>query len=296
MIDKSQAGFSDDAPPPYQHSAKESGTHCKDSLRPPSDPTSTSRSPSPSSRRHLKVGAKATNPSRWLPASIFGLSKTAKQVRGTIQSLLRDLLSQARPSEQEWLSVLGSCAEACRAQNLDFSTILQEPFIEGHLPVYWAILKRPPGPIKADHATPPYDPDALTFAILEASLPLNAQCVADARLACMTVSDNALFVRLVQRYEGFSLRLGTDRVLLGGTDVIDSVSIEEQHNSGGAFTMRFALAQFQLRMRVSQSAKIEFIACGKSFCLKLLATDPPPPLPAPAPGAMLWLKEIAAVV
>ena len=248
MIYKSELP-GDDAPPPYQSA-----------LRPTSDPTSTSRSPSPS-KRHPKV----RTPSRWLPTSIFGLSKTAKQVRGTTQSLLRDLLSQARPSEHEWLSVLNSCAEACTAQGLNFSTVLQEPFVEGHLPVYWAILKRAPAvPVKADHTTSPSDPDTLVLAILDASLPLNAQSIADARLACMVVSNNALFVRLGQRYEGFSQRLGTDKVLLGGTDVVDSVSVEEQRNGGGAFTVRFSLTQFQLRMRVSKSAKLEFIACGTS--------------------------------
>jgi hypothetical protein len=270
MIDKSQA-FGDDAPPPYQHTLKGS-SDSKAGLGPPdtSDPTSTSRS---HSKRNSKIRVKPPAASRWFPTSIFGLSKNAKQVRATTQSLLRDLLSQARPSELEWLSVLGSCAEACNAQGLEFSTILQDPFIEGYSPIYWAILKRPPASatsvtVKADHGVkpPPQDPDALVLAILDACVPLNVQSIADARLACMTVSDNALFVRLGRRYEGFLQRLGTDVVLLGSTDVADTVSVKEQPNSGGAFTVRFALTQFQLRMRVSQSAKIEFIASGTSFC------------------------------
>jgi hypothetical protein len=277
MIDKSQA-FGDDAPPPYQHTLKGS-SDSKAALQPPdtSDPTSTSRS---HSKRNLKVRVKPTAASRWFPTSIFGLSKTAKQVRGTTQSLLRDLLSQARPSELEWLSVLSSCAEACNAQGLDFSTVLQDPFIEGYSPIYWAILKRPPASVtpvkaKADHeVTPPQDPDALVLAILDACIPLNAQSIADARLACMTVSDNALFVRLGRRYEGFLQRLGTDVVLLGSADVADTVSVKEQPNSGGAFIVRFALTQFQLRMRVSQSAKIEFIASGTSFGLSFFLVKP----------------------
>jgi hypothetical protein len=270
MIDKSQA-FGDDAPPPYPHSLKAS-SDSKPGLRPPdtSDPTSTSRSQH--SKRNSKIRVKPAATSRWFPTSIFGLSKTAKQVRATTQSVLRDLLSQARPSELEWISVLDSCAEACNAQGLDFSTILQDPFIEGYSPIYWAILKRPPNSaasvtVKGDHGTTlPQDPDALVLAILDACVPLNVQSIADARLACMTVSNNALFVRLGRRYEGFLQRLGTDVVLLGSTDVADTVSVKEQPNSGGAFTVRFALSQFQLRMRVSQSAKIEFIASGTSFC------------------------------
>ena len=148
--------------------------------------------------------------------------------------------------------------------------------MEGHLPVYWAILKRPvaPAPVKTDHdpATPSGDPDALVLAILNASIPLTPQCVADARLACMTVSDNALFVRLGRRYDAFSPRSGTDKVLLGGTDAVDSVAVVETRGStaSAAFVVRFSIAQFQLRMRVSKLARIEFIARGTNGALSQL--------------------------
>ena len=261
MIDKSQ-GFKD-APPSYQHVVQNSSTESRAVPNPGDATLSPRRLPSqPTPRHSARVRTKVTAPSRWLPTSLFGLSKTAKQVRSTTQSLLRDLLSQARPSEHEWLSVLNNCAETCTAQGLNFSALLQEPFVEGHLPVYWAVLKRPAVPIKADHRTPTGDPDALVLAILDASLPLNAQSIADARLGCMTVSDNALFVRLGQRYEGFSQRLGTDKMLLGGAETVDSVTVDEPHNGGGAFSVHFSLTQFPLRMRVSKLARVEFVACG----------------------------------
>lgn len=271
MIDKSQ-GFSD-APPPYQHALHSTSDSKVNLIRHSPDPSHTSRS-SLTKRPPKAYRKAAAAPSRWFPASIFGLSKTAKQVRAATQEFLRDLLSQARPSEHEWLSLLSNCTDTCNAQGLSFSALLQEPFVEGRLPVYWAILKRPPAaaPVaKTDHAGPvtKSDPDALVLAILDASLPINAASVADARLACVTVSDNALFVRLGQRYEAFSPRCGTDRVLLGGSDAVDSVSVEEARGVGSnvsaAFTVRFSLTQFQLRMRVSKQARIEFIARGTIF-------------------------------
>jgi hypothetical protein len=270
MIDKSQ-GFKD-APPSYQHVLQSSTTDPRVVPNPEATLSPRRLTSQPTPRHSAKVRTKVTAPSRWLPTSLFGLSKTAKQVRSTTQSLLRDLLSQARPSEQEWLSVLTSCAEACTAQGLNFSALLQEPFVESHLPVYWAVLKRPAVPIKADHRTPTGDPDALVLAILDASLPLNAQSIADARLGCMTLSDNALFVRLGQRYEDFSQRLGTDKMLLGGSETVDSVKVDEPHNGGGAFTVHISLTQFPLRMRVSKLARVEFIArgalrSGPSCCL-----------------------------
>jgi len=70
-------------------------------------------------------------------------------------------------------------------------------------------------------------------------------------------------VRLGQRYEGFSQRLGTDKMLLGGGDTVDSVTVDEPHNGGGTFTVQFSLTQFPLRMRVSKLARIEFVARGR---------------------------------
>ena len=270
MIDKSQ-GFND-APPPYQHVLDSTSDSKVNLIRSP-DPSQTSRSTL--SKRPPKVCRKSTAaaPSWWFPTSIFGLSKTAKQVRSATQEFLRDLLSKARPSEHEWISLLSNCADTCNTHGLNFSALLQEPFVEGRLPVYWAILKRPPATAaaavaKTDHSSPAgnSDPDALVLAILDASLPINIASVADARLACVTVSDNALFVRLGQRYEAFSPRTGPDRVLLGGSDTVDTVLVEEARGSGSnvsaAFTVRFSITQFQLRMRVSKQARIEFIARG----------------------------------
>lgn len=276
MIDKSQ-GFSD-APPPYQPALRSSSDSKVNLVVPPTPDlslSSTSRSSSRTtlSKRHPNARTiRTAASSRWLPTSIFGLSKTAKQVRSATQGLLRDLLSQARPCEHEWNSMLGHCADTCSDNGLNFSALLQEPFVEGHLPIYWAILKRPATPVKADHTTPAGDPDAFVLAILDASIPLNSQSVADARLACMTVSDNALFCRLGQRYDAFSPRSGTDRVLLGGTDAVDTVLVAETRSSGGsgaaaaaAFIVRFSIVQFQLRMRVSKMARIEFIARGALY-------------------------------
>ncbi|KAF8482737.1 hypothetical protein DFH94DRAFT_626717 [Russula ochroleuca] len=306
MIDKSQ-GFSD-APPPYQHALR-SSSDSKVNLCPTPNPSSTSLS-----KRHPKARTKAAAaPSRWFPTAIFGLSKTAKLVRTATQDFIRDLLSQARPSEHEWLSLLGNCADTCTAHGLSFSSILQEPFVEGHLPIYWAILKRPasksasaaPAPAKMDYLMVPVpvassDPDALVLAILDASLPLNALTVTDARLACVTVSDNALFVRLGQRYEAFSPRSGTDKVLLGGNDTVDTISVVETRGTstgagGGtaaAFTVHFSLTQFQLRMRVSKQARIEFIARGRLWYLafSVAGVNTGPPLGTSRAGE--WLVSL----
>ena len=170
------------------------------------------------------------------------------QVRGATQGLLRDFL--LCPSEHDWPTILENCAKTCSAQDLNFSTLLQGHFVEGQLPIYWAILKRPTTPANLEGRTTPLaNPDVPPMlAILDALLPLNAQGVAAARLACMIVSDNMLFVRLVQCYEVFSPPSDTDRVLLGGTEAVDTVSVEEVHGSGSSaaapFVVCFSITQF----------------------------------------------------
>ena len=71
----------------------------------------------------------------------------------------------------------------------------------------------------------------------------NTASVTDAHLACVTVSDNALFVRL-GRYGAFPPHSGT-KVLLGGSDTVDTVSVEEARGGvssiSAAFTVRFSI-------------------------------------------------------
>ena len=272
-----------DAPPPYQSyqgsirtfRSLRSSSNSNVNFLPTPDPSS---SPPTLSRRHSRARTNTATRSRWFPANIFGLFKPAKQVRAArpaTQDCLRDFLTQARPSEDEWLALFNNCTDTCSAQGLSFSDILQEPFVEGHLPIYWAILKRPTAAAaaatasaspskKKNHKVPASDPDALVFAILDASLPLNALSVADASLGCVTVSDNRLFVRLGQRYEAFIPRSGTDKVLLGGIDAIDPISVKEIQAGAAGFNVRFSITRFQLRMRVSKQARIQFIARGTS--------------------------------
>jgi hypothetical protein len=114
------------------------------------------------------------------------------------------------------------------------------------------------------------------------------------------VSDNALFVRLGQRYEAFSPRSGTDKVLLGGNDTVDTISVVETRGTstgagGGtaaAFTVHFSLTQFQLRMRVSKQARIEFIARGRLWYLafSVAGVNTGPPLGTSRAGE--WLVSL----
>lgn len=167
--------------------------------------------------------------------------------------LVRDLVREQN-SGHGASGILDSCAEACNAYDLSLSSTLQEKSIEGHTPIYWAIVKRPAEPPNPDD----YD---LVTALLFHSSPLTSTTVSDIRLACLMTSDQALFQRL-RLSPVFSPLSGTDEMLLGGSIPQDTISVGDVEGDASAFVANFEILSFQKRMRVSKRIDIEFIAKG----------------------------------
>jgi hypothetical protein len=130
--------------------------------------------------------------------------------------------------------------------------------MEGHTPIYWAIIKRPPDS-DADEST--QIPDLLT-ALLSLSTPLTPETVSEIRLACLLTSDQPLFQRLRLSPE-FSKLSGTDEILLGATIPPDGIVVEDVPGDEGAFAVNFEIVHFQKRMRISKEIVLEFIARGE---------------------------------
>jgi hypothetical protein len=155
------------------------------------------------------------------------------------------------------LSILQSCAEACRTRDLSLESILQEKSIEGHTPLYWAIIKRPENaPVN----------EALALIDVLLSFPLTEDTRAEARQACLLTSDNDLFQHL-RASPGFSPTSGADDILnLGkkGPDIV-KVTNESKNAESGAFSAEFDINNFQRRIRVAKSIRVEFIARGTTI-------------------------------
>ncbi|KAJ7759223.1 hypothetical protein B0H16DRAFT_632633 [Mycena metata] len=190
-------------------------------------------------------------------------------LRGRLQSLL---LGSPRPrldkyAQQFWVCVLQSCVEACASHGISISTLLQEKSVEGHTPLYWAIIKRP-RPSKAESA-PDESLDLLT-ALLAFSTPLTPSTTSDVRLACLLMSDQELFRQLRAAPE-FAPLSATDALLLDATSPPDDVIVEDLPSGAdtgmGAFAVEFVLMRFQKRMNVSGAVSIEFIARGRMWRL-----------------------------
>ncbi|KAF8216588.1 hypothetical protein K438DRAFT_2007423 [Mycena galopus ATCC 62051] len=185
----------------------------------------------------------------WFP------SLTSRHVRETVLGLVRELVKHQSAVA---ISILKSCADACAANRLSISTILQEKSVEGHTPLYWAIIKRP-AESKEDRNL-----DLLT-ALLTLSTPLTPATVSDIRLACLLMSDQALFQQL--RTSEFVPMSATDQMLLDTTTPPDDIIVESIPGDPGAFAVDFAIARFQKRMQVSNIVVLEFIARGRMWRL-----------------------------
>ncbi|KAG6829359.1 hypothetical protein H0H87_011694 [Tephrocybe sp. NHM501043] len=257
-----------DAPPSYdtiQADATTSGWRSEkrpEPILPPSSPTASPKSiaASPSSASYKGK----TRASSWFP---FTAQRPPREIHTTILGLVRDLVKEQSSTSPAVAaaSILESCADACAGYDLSLSSLLQEPSIEGHTPLYWAILKRPPD---AEGSVP----DLLT-SLISYSTPLLPSTIADVRHACLLTSDQALFQRLRVTPE-FAPMSGTDEMLLGARIPMDEVVVRNAPGDEGAFSVDIEVVHFQKRMLVSKKIEVEFIARARMWRLEFSIASP----------------------
>ncbi|CAK5267656.1 unnamed protein product [Mycena citricolor] len=250
-----------DAPPAYEVSQiATASTFPTDSKRPPPLGATSSTLPIPiaSSSRLSPVS------SSW-----FGFtSPTVRQVRSTVLGLVKDLVKLPHEDRSSvGISILKSCADACSANGLSISSVLQEKSVEGHTPIYWAVVKRP-----SDVESDQLQGTDLLSALISLASPLTPATISDVRLACLLNSDQLLFQRLRSSPE-FSPLSATDEMILDATVPHDDITVEnvaptETDGAGsGAFVVDFAVPHFQKRMLLGKSIVLEFIARSRMWRL-----------------------------
>ncbi|KAJ7170494.1 hypothetical protein C8R43DRAFT_1085457 [Mycena crocata] len=253
-----------DAPPSYEASSSNapapSTPFPNDAKRPPPSPAS----PIASGSSIASSSFSALKSPPVTPSWFNFASPTVRQVRATVLGLVRDLV-KLQPSDHSVvaISILKSCADACATNGLSISSILQEKSVEGHTPLYWAIVKRPVESPEEQEGT-----DLLTT-LLSLSTPLTPATTSDIRLACLLTSDQALFQRLRNSPE-FAPLSATDEMLLDATIPPDEITVENvggEAGQEGAFVVDFSVVRFQKRMLVSKSVVLDFIARGRMWRL-----------------------------
>ncbi|KAJ7066534.1 hypothetical protein C8F01DRAFT_1052716 [Mycena amicta] len=285
LVERTVSAIPLDAPPTYEDSTAASSSSSAvagpSTIRYPSD--SKHQPPSP-----LSAFSSTSNSSPSPKAGWFGFaSPTTRQVRRTVLGLVRDLVKvtdDADASSVVTSSILKSCSDACAANGLSISALLQEK-IEGYTPLYWAIVKRPAENNDAAVCPPESSSsnealDLLTV-LLSLSAPLTPASVSDVCRACALKSDNALFQRL-RASPDFSPLSPTDQMILDASAPPDSITVENVPHDEFAFGVDFTVVRFQTRMRVSKNVELDFIARGRMWRLAFHVVERRrPTLPAP---------------
>ncbi|KAF9218751.1 hypothetical protein BS17DRAFT_719734 [Gyrodon lividus] len=264
-----------DAPPSYETIT--SGTNGQSSNR--SEPFVDGKSPRQSvftPSRNVESARVPLRPSQsssssWLSMLSFASSRTSKQVRQTVLSLVRDLVINPQSPD-----ILDSCADACRAHGLELSALVQELSIEDHSAIYWAIVNRR---------------ESLLPSLLAHASPLTSATISDIRLACLATSNEKLFQALRCQREPFtkqkvplSTSSGADTLVLGSMPA-DNISIRELDGEG-AFVADIRISLWQKRMRISGRVSLEFIARGRIWSLTFFS--------APATGSPIAGKAVGS--
>lgn len=226
--------------------------------------------------------------------------ETQRDVRATVLGLIHNLAQNAPSSHPQVHAregaavaaegILNSCVAACNSCGISLSEILQERSVEGHTPLYWAIVKRPRnhrsstgtnGDSDSDDdgalSSSGNDADALLRLLLLHTAPLNASTVSELRLACLVAADNTLLQRL-RADPAVVPRSGTEAMLNGSAASprddgerpryqMDMVHVYEDNGEEGdkcgAFIVKIEIRRFQKRMRVAGGVSVEFVARGE---------------------------------
>lgn len=273
-----------DAPPAYDElepsrnpsrfSADQKTPIGSGAFSPQAGPSNSREANAASSRSSQHNGASGANKT-WF--SWFSEKDTRMEVKRTIQSLvsrriwieigvshnfvaflkMRDVVKE--PASPAAVSVLQSCLEACQNRGLSFQSVVSEKFIEGHCPLYWAIIKRPSTSSEQD------DDDRVQLLDILLSIPLDSTTRSEAYLACMLSSDQVLFQRLRHTPGDHSPSVSAAHELLLGDAPEDDIRSFDRDGDHGEFQIVWRIAKFQKRMRALGGVGTEVVARGWSI-------------------------------
>ncbi|KAJ7607414.1 hypothetical protein FB45DRAFT_846944 [Roridomyces roridus] len=195
--------------------------------------------------------------------------RVAQEVRKTVTGLIHDLVrDQTIDSNMACDGILESCNEICVAHSIDIASLLQRAYIEGHTPLYWAIVKRPTDQLEPKDLEPP----PLIRALLRYSAPLRDATLRDVRLACLHNCDQWLFQSLRMSPE-FGALSHKDQLLLGVQVPPDTLKIGEPARHDAPFSVEFEVAHFQKRMRISRLVTLDFISHARMWQITFFIAD-----------------------
>jgi len=210
----------------------------------------------------------------WLGSYFSGSFKTDQEVRNTVLNLVKDVVKS--DADTGSVSILLSCAEACRARgsHVSFETLMQEPSIESHTPLYWAILKQK----RQSENRSVEEENSASAGVIDVllSFPLTPTTLVETRQACLLISSQDIFQRIYRAQRSFATG-PADMLNLASlpADEIQVKSLTEAECPGapenGAFTVHLYIHEFQRRMRILNFVRQEFIAQNRLWAIVFYA-------------------------
>ncbi|KAF8915943.1 hypothetical protein CPB85DRAFT_1217286, partial [Mucidula mucida] len=203
--------------------------------------------------------------------------RTAKEVRAAVLQVLGSLVRNYGkhlndPDAEPVESMLANCATACESASLSFTSLVQETSVEGHAPIYWAIVTH-------DADSDRHTPSRLISGILRHSLPLDETSRLEIRSGCLLTKNQALFGH-IRSMEAYTPLPSGGIMLLGEDFRPDSITVEESNSAG--FTANFEIIKFMKRIHLSHEITLDFIAKDSKhktgpwqISLHLLELSPP---------------------
>ncbi|TDL14978.1 hypothetical protein BD410DRAFT_796829 [Rickenella mellea] len=314
-----------EAPPAYETISTSDANAVLEKRYRPVPPTTEDRS---LPKTPMSAAGTSSTKSSW---SLLGIAakdsqaRTAAEVRVSVHGLIRHLIKGPAGSETGIdvdadlayaYGLLDSCRTTCLAHGISFQDVLQDRSIEGHTPLYWAILRRPrrrklSSTPSSSQSLPKDDlsrNSVFIMYLITLSSPLSLSTQSDIRHACIAASDPALFQLLRHNpLTGLAAAHPKDAMLLGfaqcdagcddplsptGADskadkgsakskgkewvIPDRIVMHDDSPGDGPFVAHVELRMFQTRMRVSGEVKIEFIARGRIWILAFFTVPSTP--------------------
>ncbi|KAJ7270954.1 hypothetical protein C8J57DRAFT_1320178 [Mycena rebaudengoi] len=262
----------EDAPPSYDNTVASSSSSSRRAKAPiEKAPSSPPHTPSAGPSQHKPQPVQKSTWGSFLSGMGMGAQyRISQEVRKTVSGLIHDLVRNQTLSDTNasCVGILDSCREVCAANSISLSSLLQEPYIEDHCALYWAIVHRPTdGSDTASLEMPP-----LVQALLAYSAPLAKSNIEDVRLACRHTGDQRLFqsLRMCPEMQALSEK---NRLLLGVTVPPDTISVGIPARHDAPFSVEFEFAHFQKRMQVSQSASLDFVSHARVWQFSLFVAN-----------------------
>ncbi|KAF8874265.1 hypothetical protein CPB84DRAFT_582185 [Gymnopilus junonius] len=269
-------------PSPYRHSDSPSshmGSKQNSADPPPYEVRTSGHGINPTDQPSLSSGG-----SFWAPWKFLkGGRKTKNDVRARLRQMVQDMeldpdcssnnssgAQSNKTTPKSIKAILRGCEDACSEYSISFHTILQNQYIKGHSPLYWAIfqlsLSRPANLTN-------FDREALCdiLSVIKSFCPhdMPLRVSSELRLACYSMSNQDAFRIFGLQRNTFPSIWGADQALLYDGSKGAVCTTDGFESDGSAFSVVIEMPSFHKDLMLTRNVGAEFVVRNRIWFLTL---------------------------